>query len=160
MRSSSTTIDSPFSASTIEQNKAVRKLLIEYLSVQAEKLQEHILIQEREEEDILTDNIEKLLIHIKLEEASLDGVAAFQKVIAPLEKIYFRDCPGSDQEILSLKKIIKKYSAEMLNKNEKIRNLLNRNAEKLKKEIRDLKTPRGFSSGLANNIPCLIDITA
>ena len=65
--------------------KKIRKTLLD----QKVKLEDYLYLLEKEEEDIINKDPERLIAHIDLEKNILTELTLLKKVLNPLESMYF-----------------------------------------------------------------------
>lgn len=91
---------------------------------QKRRLEEYLTLLEREEEDIIKEDADRLIEHINLEKNIIDEITSFRKILEPIEVIYFNDPYKKDRDIIAIK-------ANVDNMLQRVKSKANENKEKL-----------------------------
>ncbi len=128
----------PDTIATSEKILILRRLR-NYLSAQRRKFNCYLELLEREEEDILSNDTEKLQAHTEMEAEIVSGIFAFQKVIDPLEDLYREAYPEKEETVPRLKTSLERLKIKVLKKNENNRNLLKSRMATIRRELKSLR---------------------
>ena len=115
--------------------KKIRKTLLD----QKGRLEDYLYLLEKEEEDIINKDPEKLIAHIDLEKNILNELSLLKKVINPLEFAYFNSPYKKDISLLGLKNSINKLSDQIKEKSIKNKEELKIALDKVKAELRGIR---------------------
>ena len=128
----------PDTIATSEKILILRRLR-RYLSAQRRKFHSYLELLEREEEDILSNDTEKLQAHAEIEAEIVSEIFAFQKVIDPLEDLYRKAYPEKEETVPRLKTSLESLKRKVLEKNENNRNLLKSRMAMIRSELKSLR---------------------
>ena len=101
---------------------------------------------EKEEEDIINKDPDKLIAHINLEKNILTELTLLKKVINPLELAYYNSPYKKDNSLLELKNSINKLSDQIQQKSNINQKELKTAIEKIKAELKGIR-----KKGIANS---------
>ena len=118
----------------LEERVAVLKRFKSLLQEQRDKFNEYLYVLERQEKSIVQSNIEAVMQHTELENNIIQNILNIQKVIEPIEKIYYLSNP-QDESVLQLKIDLEKLQESVKKQNEKNRLILDEKMTSIKKEI-------------------------
>jgi hypothetical protein len=124
---------------TFEQRLALVRKLKEILLLQREKFRAYLYLLGQEERVIIESDVEKLEHHIETEQGIMRELAAFEKVIEPLEAMYSLAFPNKEAEIPPLQQAIEIIKREALERNSRNRCLLKTRMEDLKREMASIR---------------------
>jgi hypothetical protein len=79
--------------------KRIRKTLLN----QKSKLEEYLTVLDKESDDIINKDPEKLLDHIALERNIIDELSELKKILTPLETMYYNSPYKKDNELVGIK---------------------------------------------------------
>jgi hypothetical protein len=145
---------------TLEQRVSMLRRLRETLVVQREKFRNYLALLEKEEEIILSGDIERLESQVEVEQSIIAEIFTLQKVIRPLDELYRKSYPMKERSITSLESSLQSIKKQVLMKNEKNRLLLKEKMAILRQEIKALrKDYRSHSPFREIGIPTLVDIS-
>ena len=146
-----------------EINERVQILhkLREHLTEQRDRFYRYLDVLEHEEQDILSNNVEKLEYHVELEKELAREIASFQKVIDPLHEIYKISEPDKDIEIPELQESLVHIQEEVKERSRRNQQLLKERMESVRNEIKSIKKAKKSRSVYDDyrNQPSMIDIT-
>ena len=128
----------PDSIATSEKILILRRLR-SYLFAQRRKFHSYLELLEREEEDILSNDTEKLQAHAEIEAVIVSEIFTFQKVIDPLEDLYRKAYPEKEETVPRLKTSLESLKRKVLKKNENNRNLLKNRMAMIRSELKSLR---------------------
>lgn len=142
----------------VSDRVALLKRLKGALRSQRDKFRAYLDVLERQEEDILARDVEKLESHVDLEQSIVKEIYAFQKVIDPLKDMYNMAYPSRGIEVPELEATLEHLRSQVIDRNQKNQDLLKNHMFEIKREIADLRSRkrRKFAS---QPEPTLIDIT-
>ncbi len=146
-----------------EINERVQILhkLREHLREQRNRFYKYLEVLEHEEQDILTNDVEKLEYHAELEKNIAKEIFSFQKVIDPLHEMYKLTTPAQDVEIPKLQESLQHIQEEVLERSRRNQELLKDRMAGIRNEIQTLKKARKDKPVYDDyrNRPSMIDIT-
>ncbi|MBN2050587.1 MAG: flagellar export chaperone FlgN [Spirochaetales bacterium] len=147
-------------ASVIEERAAILRRLKKQLLGQKERLLSYLTILEHESKDLVHGDVNKLTAHVEMEQAVIQEIRVFQRVIDPLEQLYQASYPEKEEEIPALKKSLGELTERILHRNKVNRELLRKEMADLKEELVRFRIP-GKKKDLFNlqGTSTLIDIT-
>jgi hypothetical protein len=115
------------------------KLLLEQ---QRQKFRDYLVVLEKQEEMIHSDNVDAMVSHAEIEQSIVSEIYTIQKVIDPLEDMYRTVNPGlADSEIPKLKTDLNQLRKEVLVQNEKNRELLKTHMQALRQKVTTIQNP-------------------
>ena len=118
----------------LETRVAVLKRFKSLLQEQRDKFNEYLTILETQEKSIEQNNIEAVMHHTELENNIIQNIVNIQKVIEPIEKMYYLSNP-QDKNVLQLKNDLGRLQETVKKQNEKNRLILNEKMIALRQEI-------------------------
>ena len=158
----------------LAQRVAVLKRFKTLLSQQRERFRSYLDLLEKQQTVIESGSVENLLSYVEIEEKIVADIFSIQKVIDPLEEMYYavvgpdmqkipEDADISAQdEVPGLKASLEKLKSEAVMRSTKNKELLSKRMLELREEIKSLRNnpyaskQRGAFSN--TNMPSLIDI--
>lgn len=143
----------------IDDRVAILTRFREALLRQREKFRHYLELIERED-DACSSESERLEFHVQMEHSIVSEIAAFQRSIEPLERMYREVDPEGAREIPDLRKALDRTRDEVLRRNEKNRVLLRQHLEELRSEIANLRVVQRTRSLFATPEPELVDLRA
>ena len=108
--------------------KKIRSCLL----AQKEKLEEYMIILDKEEEDLIVKDPDKLISHIELEKNIISELESLKKIVSPLETMYFNSPYKKDMSLIDMRQSISVLSNQISEK-------ANNNKEKLEIIITKVK---------------------
>ncbi len=143
----------------VEQRVAILKKLKTNLIAQRGKFHNYLKLLEEEEKDIISGDLEKLGMHIEMEQSVVKEITAFQKVINPLKEMYKTVYPNREKEIPEINNSLERIKSQVLKRNNSNRDLLRKEMAVVKKEIDIFRINyKNNSPFQGSEIPLLIDI--
>ena len=115
--------------------KKIRKTLLD----KKERLEDYLHLLEKEEEDIINKDPEKLIAHIDLEKNILIELSLLKKVINPLEIAYYNSPYKKDNSLLELRNNINRLSDQIKEKSDKNQQVLKTALDKVKAELKGIR---------------------
>lgn len=115
--------------------KKIRKTLLD----KKERLEDYLHLLEKEEEDIINKDPEKLIAHIDLEKNILIELSLLKKVINPLEIAYYNSPYKKDNSLLELRNNINRLSDQIKEKSDKNQQVLKIALDKVKAELKGIR---------------------
>ena len=122
------------SDSELEMRVAVLRRFKSLLQEQRDKFSEYLFVLEKQEKSIMQNNIEAVTQHTELENNIIRNILNIQKVIEPIEKMYYLFNP-QDEKVLRLKDDLGRLQESVKKQNEKNRLILNEKMMSTKQEI-------------------------
>jgi len=122
------------SDSELEMRVAVLRRFKSLLQEQRDKFSEYLFVLEKQEKSIMQNNIEAVMQHTELENNIIRNILNIQKVIEPIEKMYYLFNP-QDEKVLRLKDDLGRLQESVKKQNEKNRLILNEKMMSTKQEI-------------------------
>ena len=123
---------------------AVLKRFKSLLQEQREKFCQYLFVLERQEQEIEKSNVEAIVQHNEIENNIIENIVSVQKVIEPIEKMYYIINPAaSDGDVAKLKDDLGRLQVAVLKQNEKNQVMLQEKMGALNQEIAQFsfKTP-------------------
>jgi gamma-glutamyl phosphate reductase len=134
--------------------------LREHLTEQRNRFYRYLDVLEHEEQDILSNNVDKLEYHVELEKDLAREIISFQKVIDPLNSMYKLTVPDQDVEIPKLQESLEHIQEEVEERSKRNQLLLKERMESVRNEITSIKKNTKSRSVYDDyrNQPSMIDI--
>ncbi len=138
----------------------ILKKLRETLLKQREKFRTYLEVLEHEERAIADGDLDRLEAHIAIEKSIVNEITNFQRVIEPLDEMYKKFFPESEESIPKLKESLERMKSKVIERNKRNQLLLKEKMELVRSEIKSLRMNMQVTSPYANiGTPTLIDIT-
>jgi len=164
-----TEIDSTELSSTeLAQRVAVLKRFKTLLSQQRDRFKSYLDLLDKQQGVIESGSAEDLLTYVEIEEKIVADIFSIQKVIDPLEEMYYSVVSGHDiasaetqEEVPSLKASLEKLKGEAVLRSSKNKELLSKRMLELRQEIKTLRNnpyATGKNAFVQSNSASLIDI--
>jgi hypothetical protein len=121
-----------------EKRVALLHRLRELLFDQRRKFERYLEVLDHEKGDIESDDVDRLVAHVEIEEGIVSEIYTFQKAIDPLEELYRAALPAGDpagREVGSLRSSLQDLRKEVLRRNEENRSLLRTRMEDVRLQI-------------------------
>ena len=147
----------------IDQRVAVLKRFKALLQEQRQKFSDYLVVLETQERSIHEENIDALVHHTELEQSIIGNIFTIQKVIDPIEEMYRLGMPDKDDtEVVRLKSDLNKLQSQVLDQNQKNRELLQSRMADLRQEMISINpnysyTAKAFAKQEA--VSSLVDIS-
>jgi len=126
----------------VDERIAILKRFRVLLEQQRQKFRDYLVVLEKQEEMIHTDNVDAMVSHAELEQSIVAEIYTIQKVIDPLEDMYHTVHPEiPDNEIPKLKTDLDELRKEVLVQNEKNRDLLKNHMQVLRQKVSSINSP-------------------
>lgn len=130
----------------IDQRVAVLKRFKALLQEQRKKFSDYLVVLETQERSIHEENIDALVHHTELEQSIIGDIFTIQKVIDPIEEIYRLGMPDKDDtEVVRLKSDLNKLQSQVMDQNQKNRELLQSRMADLRQEMISIKPDYRYS---------------
>ncbi|MCL2373728.1 MAG: flagellar protein FlgN [Treponema sp.] len=155
------------SPNELKQRVAVIKRFKELLKSQRDRFGSYLDTLDRQKEVIERGSADDLLQHVELEEKIVADIFSMQKVIEPLEEMYYSakaHTPDQEritdgEEVSGLKNALDSLRAEAVVRSERNREMLTKRMAELRSEIKTLRgNPYARSLGGNTAPPTQIDI--
>lgn len=145
----------------INERVEILHKLKEHLTEQRNRFYKYLEVLDHEENDILTNDVEKLEYHAELEQNIVKEIISFQKVIDPLNRMYKLTVKENDTEIPKLQESLQRIQEEVMQRSIRNQELLRERMEGIRNEIKTLKKTRKNKPVYDDyqNRPSMIDIT-
>ena len=125
------------------QRAAVFKRLRELLIQQHDRLRNYLNVLDKQQDSIESANVEKLTVHVELEEQIVADIFSIQQVIDPLEEMYNAYIHITEQDsqddIPALKAALEELKYQMIARSSYNRDLLSVRMAEINEEINTLK---------------------
>ena len=118
----------------LQMRVCVLKRFKSLLQEQRDKFSEYLYVLEKQELSIVQNNIEAVMQHTELENNIIQNILNIQKVIEPIEKIYYLSNP-EDKGVLQLKNELVRLQESVQKQNEKNRLILDEKMVTVRNEI-------------------------
>ena len=130
----------------LDERVALLRKFRTLLEQQRNKFQEYLLVLEKQQDSITSENPETLIAHTELEQQVVKNITNLQKVIIPMSKMYKTINPGatSEEEKQSINQIqleLNDLQSKVLKQNQINRDLLREHIESIKNQINNFKNP-------------------
>lgn len=122
------------SDSELEMRVAILRRFKSLLQEQRDKFSEYLFVLEKQEKSIMQNNIEAVMQHTELENNIIRNILNIQKVIEPIEKMYYLSNP-QDEKVLRLKDDLERLQESVKKQNEKNRLILSEKMISTRREI-------------------------
>jgi len=162
----------------LAQRVAILKRFKTLLTQQRDRFRSYLDVLDKQQSVIEAGSAEDLLAYVEIEEKIVADIFSIQKVIDPLEEMYFtvisggqkpitsaklKDSSGSHDEVPGLKESLEKLQSEAVVRSAKNRELLSKRMLELRTEIKALRNNpysanRRQSGYGSTNTASLIDI--
>lgn len=131
----------------LEMRVSVLRRFKALLQEQRDKFSEYLFVLEKQEMSIVKNNIEAVMQHTELENNIIQNILNIQKVIEPIEKIYYISNP-KDENVLRLKDDLEKLQASVQRQNNKNRLILAEKMESVRQEISNFPLKNKYVSNV------------
>lgn len=137
----------------LNERVALLKRFKELLEKQRQKFKDYLNVLEKQQTVIQNQDTEALLVHTEIEQQIVANIQNLQKVIEPIEQMYISSSLDSendnlDIEIPTLKTDLAKLQKDVLNQNNKNRELLKTQMAQLREKIDGLKNPYKYNKSI------------
>lgn len=140
----------------LAERVSLLKRFKELLEKQRQKFREYLSVLEKQADVIEKEDTEALLAHTEIEQQIVANISNLQKVIQPIEEMYINASLNSEdnnfmsdtKDIPTLKTDLLKLQQEVLEQNNKNRQLIKVQMEKLRSEIQGLKNPYKYNKSI------------
>jgi len=123
----------------LEQRIHVLRSLRRHLIAQRAKFRSYLDLLEREEQAILSEDVDKLHAQAQMEASIVREITTLQKVIDPLASLYRTAFPQTEQSIPPLQAGLERLKRDVLHKNAHNRMLLKGRMSEIRQEIQALR---------------------
>ncbi|MGP1439004.1 MAG: flagellar biosynthesis protein FlgN [Treponema sp.] len=138
------------SHSELEERVAVLKRFKSLLQEQRDKFNEYLYVLEKQEKSIVQNNIEAVMQHTELENNIIKNIVNIQKVIEPIERMYYLSNP-EDENVLQLKNDLGRLQESVQKQNEKNRSILDEKMTSIRKEISNFPLKARYKKSVYSN---------
>ena len=134
------------SKTELDERVAILRRFRTLLEQQKSKFQEYLKVLECQETSINSENADAIIAHSELETQIMAGIGNLQKVIEPMQKLYqsTEAAKYSPQDAVPISKVqddLAKLQAQVLEQNQKNRDLLKNHMAQLKQQINNFQNP-------------------
>ena len=143
----------------VRERVEILRSLRRYLIDQRRKFRSYLDLLEREEQSILSEDVERLHEQAQMEASIVREIAAVQKVIDPLEQLYRIAYPEEERSIPPLQAGLCSLKQRMLEKNARNRSLLRGRMDKIRQEIKSLRKRKPLSPFARQATGSLVDLS-
>lgn len=126
----------------IAQRVAILKRFKTLLSQQRDRFRSYLDLLEKQQGIIESGSAEDLLTYVEIEEKIVADIFSIQKVIDPLEDMYYNIVSGrpeNTEEVSGLKSSLEKLKSEAVIRSTKNKELLSKRMVELRAEIKSLR---------------------
>ena len=124
------------SSAELERRISVVKRFKSLLKEQREKFSQYLFVLERQEKEIQKSSVEAIVQHSEVGNGIIENILNVQKVIEPIEKMYYIVNPeASDVDVMKLKDDLGRLQVAVLKQNEKNQIILQDKMTDLNQEI-------------------------
>ncbi len=146
-------MDIQLSEEELNERVALLKRFKELLEKQRQKFKDYLNVLEKQQTVIQNQDTEALLVHTEIEQQIVANIQNLQKVIEPIEQMYIASSLDSeknnlDMEIPTLKTDLAKLQKDVLNQNNKNRELLKTQMAQLREKIDGIKNPYKYNKSI------------
>jgi thiamine kinase-like enzyme len=155
------------SSNELAQRVAVLKRFKTLLSQQRDRFRSYLDLLDKQQDVIESGSAEDLLTYVEIEEKIVADIFSIQKVIDPLEEMYYsvisgHGSIGSQEEVPNLKASLEKLKGEAVIRSTKNKELLSKRMLELRSEIKTLRN-NPYAAGGKNafdnsNTASLVDL--
>jgi thiamine kinase-like enzyme len=150
----------------LSQRVAVLKRFKTLLTQQRDRFRNYLDLLDKQQSVIESGSAEDLLNYVEIEEKIVADIFSIQKVIDPLEKMYYTVVSSpekvktqSNDEVPSLKASLEKLQSEAVIRSTKNKELLSKRMLELRMEIKNLRNnPYAARRFGFTNAPSLVDL--
>lgn len=129
------------------------------LMKQREKLRDYLKVLEFQKEDIVEEDADKLIEHIRLESEVIDELNSLKKIMTPLEEMYMASPYKKETDLFTLKDTIQNLSQRVTGISDDNKKLLDDIIEKQKLKLKNVSRRKGFTNTVyATSQPNLLDV--
>ena len=173
-----TTVSESIDPAELAQRVAILKRFKTLLTQQRDRFHSYLNLLDKQQSVIESGSAEDLLTYVEIEEKIVADIFSIQKVIDPLEEMYYtvvlgngseklsskpESLPNSEDEVPSLKASLEKLQRETVIRSTKNKELLSKRMLELRSEIKALRnnpyTAGSRRSGFgSSNTASLVDI--
>jgi hypothetical protein len=153
------------SSAELAQRVAVLKRFKTLLTQQRDRFRSYLNLLEKQQDIIETGSAEDLLTYVEIEEKIVADIFSIQKVIDPLEEMYYSVISGQspEAEVPGLKASLEKLKSEAVIRSTKNKELLSKRMLELRAEIKTLRNNPYAAGGRrpsfgSTNTASLVDI--
>ncbi|ULQ60745.1 flagellar protein FlgN [Brucepastera parasyntrophica] len=126
----------------VAERVAILKRFRQLLEEQRNKFREYLSVLEKQEDMIHSDNVDAMVRHTEIEQSIIAEIYTIQKVIDPMEELVKTINPAKqDTEIPKIKTDLEHLRKEVLQQNEKNRDLLKSHMQTLRQQVLSMKNP-------------------
>ena len=126
----------------INERVAILKRFRHLLEQQRNKFKEYLVVLEKQEEGIKSENDTVIVAQAELERQIVSNISNLQKVIVPIETMYKEKGITLTAEIPQIQKELTELQEAVLTQNEKNQSLLKEHMEELKSSISNFSNPK------------------
>lgn len=130
----------------LDERIAILRRFRTLLEQQRSKFQKYLNVLEMQESKISMEDADALIAHSELESQIVQSIGSLQKVIMPMQELYqssqaARYNPQEALPINQIQKDLERLQSQVLEQNEKNRNLLKTHISQLKEQMLKMKNP-------------------
>ena len=126
----------------LDERIAILKRFRQLLEEQRRKFRDYLVVLEKQEEAIERDDVDVMVSHAELEQSIISEIYTIQKVIDPFEQLYRDVHPGvPEAEIPKLQTDLETLKTQVLQQNEKNRELLKTHMQALRQKVAGINNP-------------------
>ena len=146
------TMASDIDSAELAQRMAVLRRFKTLLTQQRDRFRSYLNLLEKQQDVIESGSAEDLLSYVEIEEKIVADIFSIQKVIDPLEEMYYSVTSGHkahiiQEEVPDLKASLEKLKIEAVMRSTKNKELLSKRMLELRQEIKTLRNNPYAASG-------------
>jgi hypothetical protein len=150
----------------LAQRVAILKRFKTLLTQQRDRFRNYLDLLEKQQNVIESGSADELLSYVEIEEKIVADIFSIQKVIDPLEEMYYSVVAGiapggeikTEDEVPTLKAALDNLKSEAVIRSTKNKELLSRRMVELRSEIKSLRNNPYGAKRSSSNAASLIDI--
>ncbi|MBR5646541.1 MAG: flagellar export chaperone FlgN [Treponema sp.] len=150
----------------LDERVALLRKFKSLLEQQRSKFEEYLLVLEKQQDSIASENPEALLAHTELEQQVVKNIANLQKVIVPMKRMYrsasVNDSKEESESIAKIQNELSSLQEKVLKQNQINRDLLRVHIDNIKLQINNFKNPYKNSRSIYSkqSVAQLIEVEA
>ncbi len=141
------------------QPKIIAKRIRNNLINQKKKLEDYLILLEKQNEDILKDDPDELIAYINIENNIINNLTSFKKILTPVELMYHKSPLKKDNDLVELRSCIDLLSSKVLKKADEKKKKLDEVLENVKLDLKGFSKKKKLKSSFENIKSQVVDIS-